>query len=210
MTRTTAREIAIHCAYSIGFFHQTAEEFLQERLTPDTFQRWKGEDPLYQEYPNKKQVAYITQLVKGVGDHGPELDDYIERYAKNWKFARISRTAAAIMRVAMYEILYMPEIPNATAINEAVEIAKGYEEPKGVAFINGILGAFVRAEFPDTTPPKPVAAEPEADEVEEAFPEEEIAASEDVTDPEEEAAVSVEPAAAPDQADPTAAQGAEQ
>ncbi len=151
MTRSTAREIAIHCAFSIGFSHQTTEEFLQSRLNPETFQRWKEEDPLYQEYPNEKQVQYITQLVKGVGDHGPELDDYIAKYAKNWAFSRISRTAAAIMRVAMYEILYMPQIPNAAAINEAVEIAKGYEEPKGVSFINGILGAFVREEFPEQT-----------------------------------------------------------
>ena len=53
------------------------------------------------------------------------------------------------MRVAMYEILYMPEIPAAAAINDAVEIAKKYEDEKVVSFINGILGAFVRAEFPE-------------------------------------------------------------
>ena len=50
------------------------------------------------------------------------------------------------MRVAMYEILYMPEIPNGAAINEAVEIAKKYEDPDVVRFINGILGSFVRGE----------------------------------------------------------------
>ena len=158
MTRSTAREIAIHCAFSIGFFHQTTEEFLQTRLNPETFQRWKEEDPLYREYPNEKQVQYITQLVRGVLDHGPELDDYIAKYAKNWAFSRISRTAAAIMRVAMYEILYMPQIPNAAAINEAVEIAKGYEEPKVVSFINGILGAFVRDEFPEEASEKKAPA----------------------------------------------------
>ena len=53
------------------------------------------------------------------------------------------------MRVAMYEMLYMPEIPNAAAINEAVEIAKGYEPAEVVSFINGILGTFARTEFPD-------------------------------------------------------------
>ena len=47
----------------------------------------------------------------GVAEHGPELDQYIAQYSKNWNFARIPLTAAAIMRVAMYEILYMPEIP---------------------------------------------------------------------------------------------------
>ena len=88
-------------------------------------------------------------MVRGVAEHGPELDQYIAQYSKNWNFARIPLTAAAIMRVAMYEILYMPEIPAAAAINDAVEIAKKYEDEKVVSFINGILGAFVRAEFPE-------------------------------------------------------------
>ena len=57
------------------------------------------------------------------------------------------------MRLAMYEILYMPEIPNGAAINEAVEIAKKYEAPDVVRFINGILGSFVRAEIPAEVPP---------------------------------------------------------
>lgn len=91
-------------------------------------------------------------MVRGVAEHGPELDQYIAQYSKNWNFARIPLTAAAIMRVAMYEILYMPEIPAAAAINDAVEIAKKYE--KVVSFINGILGAFVRAEFPEQGRPK--------------------------------------------------------
>ena len=55
--------------------------------------------------------------------------------------------ASAIMRVAMFEILYMQDIPDKAAINEAVEIAKKYETPETVKFINGILGSFVRQEF---------------------------------------------------------------
>lgn len=58
------------------------------------------------------------------------------------------------MRLAMYEILYMPEIPNGAAINEAVEIAKKYETPDVVRFINGILGTFVRSETADAPPAK--------------------------------------------------------
>ena len=66
------------------------------------------------------------------------------------------------MRVAMYEILYMPGVPAAAAINDAVEIAKKYEDEKVVSFINGILGAFVRAEFPEQTAPKPETTGQEA------------------------------------------------
>ena len=53
------------------------------------------------------------------------------------------------MRVTMYEILYRPDVPNKVAINEAVEIAKGYVDEDVVKFVNGILGSFVRAEFPE-------------------------------------------------------------
>ena len=71
-----------------------------------------------------------------------------------WAFARIPRMAAAIMRTAMYEVLYMPDVPNAAAINAAVEMAKKYEPVEMVSFVNGILGTFVRTEVEDS-PPKP-------------------------------------------------------
>lgn len=154
MTRSAAREIAIHCSYSLGFSHASAQEFLDERMDKEKFLTWGEEESLYKEYPNEKQVQYIKTVVRGVAEHGPELDTYIAQYAKNWTFARIPLTAAAIMRVAMYEILYMPEIPPAAAINDAVEIAKKYEEEKVVSFINGILGSFLRAEFPEADQPK--------------------------------------------------------
>lgn len=149
MTRSTARELAMHCSFSLGFTLQSPQELLEERITQECFDAWKDEDELYEQLPDSNQAAYIEALVCGVGEHGPELDEYISRHAKNWKFERIPRTAAAIMRVAMYEILYMPDIPNSAAINEAVEIAKKYEEQNVVAFVNGILGSFVRQECPE-------------------------------------------------------------
>jgi N utilization substance protein B len=139
----------MHCSFSLGFSTQSPKELLEERLSQTCFDSWRGEDPLYEEYPDVKQKKYIEELVCGVGNHGPELDEYISKYAVNWKFERIPRIASAIMRVAMYEILYMTQIPNGAAINEAVEIAKKYEEPSMVSFINGILGTFVRTEFPE-------------------------------------------------------------
>ena len=137
MTRNTAREIAAHLSYELSFTDKTVEELLQERLTSEAFAELAEEDSLYTEAPNAKQVAYITRLVTGVNEHAAELDGYIAKYAKNWKFSRIPLVASAIMRVAMYEILYMQDIPNGAAINEAVEIAKKYETPETVKFING-------------------------------------------------------------------------
>lgn len=148
MTRTNAREIAIHFAFELGFTKQSAEELLAEFLNKETFAQLGEEEPLYNEFPNEKQLAYIKGLVRGVYDHGVELDGYIEKYAKGWKFSRIDRVATAIMRVAMYEVMYMDDIPNNAAVSEAVEISKGYEDAEAVSFINGILGSFVRTELP--------------------------------------------------------------
>lgn len=150
MTRTAAREIAMHMVFELGFGDRSARQLLEDELTAENFALIGGEEPLYAEFPDEKQEKYIRTLVTGAFEHGPELDDYISRYAVGWSFARIPRVAAAIMRVAMYEVLYMPDIPNSAAINEAVEIAKGYETPEVVSFINGILGTFVRSEFPES------------------------------------------------------------
>lgn len=146
MTRSNAREIAVHLSFELSFSQGTAEELLENALTRLTFEQIGEEEPLYAEFPNVKQRDYISALVKGVYLHGPELDDYIARYAIGWNFSRLPRVAVAIMRVAMYEILYMQDIPNAAAINEAVELMKHYDEPEVVSFINGILGSFVRKE----------------------------------------------------------------
>ena len=152
MTRSNAREIAVHLIFSLGFGDGDAQSLLDSQLTRERFQELAEDSPLYAQFPNEKQESYIRELVQGVFAHGPELDEYIGRYAVGWSFARIPRMAAAIMRTAMYEMLYMPDIPNAAAINEAVEIAKRYEPQDVVAFLNGILGSFARAEFADTLP----------------------------------------------------------
>ena len=146
MVRNTAREIAIHLSYELSFTDQPIDALLASRLTADTFATLAEEDPIYAEAPNAKQADYIRRLVKGVDEHAAELDGYIAKYAKGWSFSRIPLVASAIMRVAMYEILYMQDVPNSAAINEAVEIAKKYETPETVKFINGILGSFVRQE----------------------------------------------------------------
>ena len=149
MTRNNAREIAVHFSFELGFSTLSADELLEQSLTKEMFALLGEEEPLYAEYPNEKQKNYIVDLVRGVFEHGAELDAYIEKYAVGWKFSRIDRVAAAIMRVTMFEILYMPDIPNRVAISEAIEIAKRYEDEDVVKFINGILGSFVRDEFPE-------------------------------------------------------------
>ena len=144
MIRSNAREIAVHLAFALGFSNESADELLKESLPRENFQQLSEEDPLYQEFPNEKQRQYIQALVKGVYEHGAELDGYISKYAIGWSFSRISRMAAAVMRVAMYEILYMPDIPPAAAINEAVELTKKYGAEEDYQFVNGLLGSVAR------------------------------------------------------------------
>ena len=154
MTRNNARELAVHLVFELSFSSQTADELLETALTRQTFAQIGEEEPLYAQFPNAKQREYISALVRGVWAHGVELDGYISKYAIGWRFSRLNRVAVAIMRVAMYEILYMQDIPNAAAINAAVELTKHYEEPEVVSFVNGILGSFVREEqVPEVTAP---------------------------------------------------------
>ena len=146
MTRNTAREIATHLAYELSFTELPVEAFQDARLSEENFEALALECEIYNDKPNAKQVQYIRRLVAGVAEHAAALDTYIEKYAQGWRFERISLVASAIMRVAMYEILYMPDIPNGGASNEAGEIAKKYESPEVVRFMNGILGSFLRGE----------------------------------------------------------------
>jgi len=146
MTRTVAREIAVRLCFSVSENPSDPAELLSVVFDEEYYAGLMAEDELYASKPDALQTEYITRLVTGVSEHSAELDSYIDRYAVGWKFGRISRTAVAIMKTAMFEVLYMPDIPDAAAINEAVELAKRYEAPETIPFINGVLGSFSRGE----------------------------------------------------------------
>ncbi len=146
MTRTTAREIAMRLCFAISENITDPTQAVVDMFETEHYKSLAQEDELFSERPNKKQMEYISRVVVGIGEHSAELDEYIEKYARGWDFARISRTALAIMKTAMFEILYMPDIPEGVSINEALELAKKYDEPETVSFINGILGTFVKNE----------------------------------------------------------------
>ena len=160
MTRTNARQLALQLSFAVTAGSDVGPDtFFDEEY----FRALPSEDALFTEIPGEQELAYINALVNGVRDHREELDELISRYAQGWKLSRISRTALAVLRVALYEILYMPDIPDAASINEAVELAKGYDEPETVRFINGILGSFMR-ERGEIAPEAPEDNAPEAPE----------------------------------------------
>ena len=148
MNRTSSREIAVRLVFSISENPSDPHDFLADVFSESYYPSLKEEDNLYKDYPDAAQLGYITRLVTGIFEHSAELDGYIEKHSVGWKFGRISRTAVSIMKTAMFEVLYMPDIPDGAAINEAVELSKRYETPETVAFINGVLGGFIRAEKP--------------------------------------------------------------
>lgn len=132
--------------FEMDFTGEDAASLVEKRLEPGSFAGLSGEDKLYTALPDERDEAYIRRVTTGVGRHLVELDTYIERYSVGWKFGRISRIVACIMRLSMFEILYMSDVPASVSINEAVELAKRYDTPEAASFINGILGTFVRKE----------------------------------------------------------------
>lgn len=91
---------------------------------------------------------FTRELVAGVEAHREELDAIISRHARGWDLDRIASLERNVMRVALYEIEYSDETPVEVAIDEAVEIAKEYCGADAPAFVNGILGAAIRAREP--------------------------------------------------------------
>ena len=163
MTRTAVREIAVRLSFSVSQGDDSPEKVLDAFFDREYYATLGEEDELFSSYPNAEQLEYVRKVVTGVCERRDELDSIIEKYSKGWKVRRISKIAAAILRVAIYEMLYVEDVPVGTAINEAVELAKGYEEKETVAFINGILGSFVRAEMPDEAVKASDTSEPAED-----------------------------------------------
>ena len=144
MTRSNAREIAVHLVFSLHYTDEPAENVVRTRMDEEYYAGLRDVDEIYAERPNQKQMAYITAVTDGIQEKMEELDSYIEKFSNNWKLSRISLISRSIMEVAMYEILYVDDVPAGAAINEAVELCKRYEEAETVAFVNGILGRFAK------------------------------------------------------------------
>lgn len=144
MTRSNAREIVAHLIFEMNFTSDSAEQLVDAAMEPDYYESLAQETEVYAERPNQKQLEYIRAAVAGIQEKQQELDGYIAKYAINWSVSRISKVARAILQVAMYEALYVQDVPVSAAINEAVELARKYEDEDVVAFVNGILGSFAR------------------------------------------------------------------
>ena len=146
MTRANARELAVHLIYAREFTGEEPEQTIRVRLEKDYYGVLSQENDIYAERPSKAQLGYIDSVVSGVADRVEELNGEISRYSIGWDINRISRLARAIMQLAIFEILYVDDVPTGVAVSEAVRLAKKYDGDDTGAFVNGILGAFARSQ----------------------------------------------------------------
>ena len=144
MTRANARELAVHLIYGRNFTGEEPEIVVETRLNKDYYAKLAQENQVYEERPTRTQRAYIDQVVAGVANREEELNETIQKYSIGWDITRISRLARTVMQLAIFEILYIEDVPTGVAISEAERIAKTYDGNDTGAFVNGILGAFAR------------------------------------------------------------------
>lgn len=95
--------------------------------------------PNSEEIPPENQRDFFINLVEGVVNSLDEIDALIHASSKNWKISRMPVVDRNIMRIAVYEFLYCPDIPAKVSINEAVDIGKKYGTRDSGAFVNGVL-----------------------------------------------------------------------
>ncbi len=132
MTRREARDAVFSLLYEYEF---------QRELTPD--------DVFAVSVENREiavdEDAYISAAYQGVCANREELDAKISAFSGSWKPERMSRISRTILRLAVYELLYMQDIPQNVVLNEAIELAKRYEGDRAPAFVNGILHAVAKS-----------------------------------------------------------------
>ena len=173
MTRSNARELAVHLIYSRSFTGDEPEEVIETRLKKDYYGGLSEENEVYTERPSRKQLQYIDQVVVGTANREEALDEIIGRYSVGWDVKRISRLTRAILQVALFEIQSVRDVPHGVAVSEAVRLAKKYDGDAAGSFVNGILGSYLRAECAQEMPGTETSAEP--------APEAEPAPAEDVS-----------------------------
>jgi N utilization substance protein B len=94
--------------------------------------------------PDAELTPFARELAEGVDSHREELDALISDHAVGWELDRIAPLERAILRVALFEILHRPDVPDEVAIDEAVETAKVYSGAEAPTFVNGILGGVMK------------------------------------------------------------------
>ncbi len=148
----------------------------------------KGEEPeaIFLRAAEAREIdpadKYIRGEYMGIMENLETIDALLGRHAKGWRTDRLSRVSRAVLRLGAYEIIYAEKIPAPIAINEAVELAKKFDDPKARAFINGVLNAVKNELEENGGIPAIIETVPEILPTEETLPEEEPVAEAEATD----------------------------
>lgn len=145
MTRANARELAVHLIYGRLFTGEEPEQVVTTRMAKEYYENLAAENEIYTERPSRAQLRYIDTVVSGVANREEELNQYIQNYSIGWDISRISRLTRCIMQLAIFETLYLEDVPTGVAVSEAVRLAKKYDGNDTGSFVNGILGSFARS-----------------------------------------------------------------
>ncbi len=127
MNRKRSREIAMELLFGMTLSKNTLEE------TIETF----VED--YEMNLNTIDLEYIKKILFKVEENKEAIDKKIEESLNNWKIDRISKVNLSILRLAIGEMLYIEDVPEKVAINEAIELTRKYSDEKSISFVNGVL-----------------------------------------------------------------------
>jgi N utilization substance protein B len=130
--RRIAREMALKILFQVDLVHCNVNE-----ASSYTFQI---EDIQKQDDDFNAITSFCLELVKGVLPNLSEIDALIEKHANNWTLDRMANIDRNILRIAIYEIVFVDNIPKSVSINEAVELAKKYSTENSFGFVNGVLG----------------------------------------------------------------------
>ncbi|MBR3429912.1 MAG: transcription antitermination factor NusB [Clostridia bacterium] len=144
MSRTTARSAAMQMIFEKVSGGQGGEETLKMVYDELRENGIPGGRIVRDNEPDEEDRLYITEAFNGVLDHLEELDEKIEKTAKGWSTERMSLVDLTILRLAAWEILFNPDVPENVSVAEALELTERYSDPEDKPFVNGILGTIVR------------------------------------------------------------------
>jgi N utilization substance protein B len=131
-SRRKAREMAMQMLYQADVGRQTPDEV--RRLF------WQAREPVDDEVR-----GFAEDIFRVVTERSVEIDELIERHARNWRVERMAAVDRNLMRVAVGEMLGWPAMPMPVILNESIEIARRYAAPESIPFVNGLLGAVAKS-----------------------------------------------------------------
>lgn len=125
--RSKARKRALDLIYASEMRHRSAVEALAEQTADGTAHN-----------------EYTVQLVEGITEHLARLDEVIASYAKGWTLSRMPAVDRNVLRIGVFELLYVEDVPDAVAVTEAMNLVRDLSTDESPAFVNGILGSILR------------------------------------------------------------------